>query len=571
MRNVLAATILTLSSACAGGSGAVAPLNSLDEEIDAVVADLDLAGAALAVAVGDELIYAGAAGCAHFDDAPDQPCARPLKAETNMRVASISKLAVALVAHQMTDEGLIDLDADVSAGLGRTLRHPDYPDRAITLRQLLSHTSSIRDPEQYWIPAPKTFDVLLDDPAIFAESEAGADRGPGAYFTYANLNTSIVARVLERASGMRFDELMSARLFEPLEIDAGFNWSGVSTQARRNGATLYRRENDRWAAQVDDTEMLAGSDPVFLAEPSVDRDAFLDAYQPGDNPTLFSPQGGLRASVFDLVAVLDELRAAPGAAAPVWALRSEADNGETEGGFYKAYGAGAHRLLNPRFAPGAEETDYIGHGGEAYGLRSGAWLSRAGDDDPANDVRIAYAITGGADLSSSKTDISGFAAAEVALMRLAIKAAETSATETAHAHHNDDPRPFDEKRDAGADVDAALRAASQSGKRVLLVMGGNWCHDSRGLAAKFENPVLSAVLSDAYELVWVDVGYRDRNLDIAKRFGVNELNGTPTILILSRDGTLLNAESVHDWKTADSIPIDETLAYFEAFAPGRER
>ncbi|WP_425410100.1 thioredoxin family protein [Hyphococcus sp.] len=134
------------------------------------------------------------------------------------------------------------------------------------------------------------------------------------------------------------------------------------------------------------------------------------------------------------------------------------------------------------------------------------------------------------------------------------------------SHHDDDPRPFDASRNAMMDVDAALAAAQVSGKNVLLALGGNWCHDSRGLAAKFERPELARVIADGYELVWVDVGYRDRNLDVPARYGVMELHGTPTILILSPDGALLNRDSVHDWRTADSKPYDETLVYFQRYA-----
>ncbi len=133
-------------------------------------------------------------------------------------------------------------------------------------------------------------------------------------------------------------------------------------------------------------------------------------------------------------------------------------------------------------------------------------------------------------------------------------------------HHDDNPRPFDSSRNAMMDVDAALSAARASGRNVLLVLGGNWCHDSRGLAAKFTQPELAAVLAMGYELVWVDVGHRDRNLDVARRFGVMDLRGTPTVLILSPDGALLNRDSVHDWRTADSKPYDETLDYFGRYA-----
>lgn len=140
-------------------------------------------------------------------------------------------------------------------------------------------------------------------------------------------------------------------------------------------------------------------------------------------------------------------------------------------------------------------------------------------------------------------------------------------TDNDHHKGDDDPHPFDAARDATADVDAAFLAAQASGKNVLLILGGNWCHDSRGLAEKFERPELARVIADSYERVWVDVGHRDRNLHVARRFGVPEIFGTPTVLIASPDGALLNRQSVHDWRTADSKPYDETLAYFKAYAP----
>ena len=145
---------------------------------------------------------------------------------------------------------------------------------------------------------------------------------------------------------------------------------------------------------------------------------------------------------------------------------------------------------------------------------------------------------------------------------------ETNLAE-AFEHHEDDEAtgPYDATRDAAADVEAAFEAAEESARNVLLVLGGNWCHDSRGLAEKFETPAMSPIPEANYELVYIDVGRRDRNLDIAERFGVNELKGTPTILILSPDGALLNEDSVHDWRTADSKTLAATVDYFSRFAP----
>ena len=126
-------------------------------------------------------------------------------------------------------------------------------------------------------------------------------------------------------------------------------------------------------------------------------------------------------------------------------------------------------------------------------------------------------------------------------------------------------RPYDKKAQASQAVDAALKRAGQSGKRVILVMGANWCHDSRGLAGWFEKPRFATMLRGRYELVYVDVGKRNRNIDIARRFGIEKIVGTPTVLVLSSDGELLNAETAPTWRNAASRDADDIYAYFESF------
>lgn len=110
--------------------------------------------------------------------------------------------------------------------------------------------------------------------------------------------------------------------------------------------------------------------------------------------------------------------------------------------------------------------------------------------------------------------------------------------------------------DAGADVDAALERAAQNGKRVLLVMGANWCHDSLALAGSLESERIAPLVSDRYELVYVNVGMPQKgdghNLGIARRFGLDDLPGTPNLLVLTAQGELLNAETATSWRNAAS-------------------
>lgn len=138
--------------------------------------------------------------------------------------------------------------------------------------------------------------------------------------------------------------------------------------------------------------------------------------------------------------------------------------------------------------------------------------------------------------------------------------------EPAEARHPE-ARPYDAATDATAAVDAALARAILAEKRVILVMGANWCHDSRGLAGWFAQPRFAAMLQDKYEIVYIDVGQRDRNIDIARRFGIKSIKGTPTVLVLSPQGGLLNRKSAPKWRDAASREEDDIFAYFDQFSP----
>lgn len=133
---------------------------------------------------------------------------------------------------------------------------------------------------------------------------------------------------------------------------------------------------------------------------------------------------------------------------------------------------------------------------------------------------------------------------------------------------DEDPRPFDESSDPNLDIDIAMAQAERTGKNVLLIFGGNWCHDSRGLAGKFEEPELATVIRDNFELVWVDIGFQDRNMHVLRRFGVNRIYGTPVVVILSSTGDILNGDTMHDWRAADTRSYQEAFDYFQSFAIG---
>ena len=154
------------------------------------------------------------------------------------------------------------------------------------------------------------------------------------------------------------------------------------------------------------------------------------------------------------------------------------------------------------------------------------------------------------------------------MMRTLALAAALALSACATTHGYPEATPYDESADAMAEVDAALASAALEDKRVLLVMGANWCHDSRALAGWLETPRFAALVEEHYVPVYVDAGVpqgsRPKNLEIAHRFGVEELPGTPNLFVIMPDGRLVNRDTVTSWRNAESrgedAIYDELLA-----------
>ena len=314
--------------------------------------------------------------------------AKPANERTLYRIASISKMMTTLAAMRLVEEGKLELDADVSSYLGFTLRNPYHPSRALTLRSLLTHTSSLRDDAGYAWPC----NVSLKSVLVSGEKNYGAGKmwarnaPPGEFFTYANLGWGVIGTIMERVAGERFDLLMKRLLLDPLGMHGGFNPAQFSPEDLSNLATLYRKRTTDteiwnaagpWIAQVDDYSITAPLPP-----------AGIDAYVPGANATPFSPTGGLRVSAADmgkamLMLINDgmhEGRQILKSAtlqrmfARQWTYDGKGGNGDSERGLFNCWGLGNQQFPD-RPGSGMQLVEGggfsgVGHLGEAYGLMS---------------------------------------------------------------------------------------------------------------------------------------------------------------------------------------------------------
>jgi thioredoxin 1 len=127
----------------------------------------------------------------------------------------------------------------------------------------------------------------------------------------------------------------------------------------------------------------------------------------------------------------------------------------------------------------------------------------------------------------------------VAALSLAVQAAEL---------------PYNESANAAADLQRALAAARADRNDVLVVFGANWCPDCRELD-KALNGSSHALIAGHFQVVKIDVGRFDKNLELANQYGNPIRMGIPAVVVLSADnrivysskgGELANARKMGD-------------------------
>lgn len=116
-------------------------------------------------------------------------------------------------------------------------------------------------------------------------------------------------------------------------------------------------------------------------------------------------------------------------------------------------------------------------------------------------------------------------------------------------------------------IDLQINNARERGVNAVLVFGAAWCRDSRVLETLMHDDArISTLLTDNYTVAYVDVGQHDTNLDQLARFGVDNLYGTPTILIVDPvTMQVVNRASVHDWRMAMKAAPSDVYTYFARF------
>ena len=148
----------------------------------------------------------------------------------------------------------------------------------------------------------------------------------------------------------------------------------------------------------------------------------------------------------------------------------------------------------------------------------------------------------------------------IVFLWLALLLANPALAEDNGAEHPE-ARLYDASIDATEAVNSAMARAVERGVNVIIVLGANWCHDSRAFAGWTQTGRIGGLIRDRFELVFVNVGYPQtgdgHNAHIMRRFRFAEQVGTPMVIVATPDGEVLNRETAQSWRDTASRSEDE--------------
>ncbi len=266
-KSFLAASVLLFISLSSS-----AQFSKAEEDIRKIMKDQDIVGMSLAVVKKGKIVYTNSFGQKNIE------ANTPLANNDIFRIASISKSFSATSIMQLVEAKKISLDDDFGKLVGFKIRNPNFPETVITLRMVMSHTSSINDSQGYF-----NLDVINPDknPDFAKCYNAYA---PGAGYEYCNLNYNMVGTVIERVSGERFDNYVQSHVLKPLGLYGGYN---VDSLDNSKFVTLY---------EYDAKNKKYTPSPQAYAP----RREEISKYVMGHTTPIFSPTGGMKISASDL-------------------------------------------------------------------------------------------------------------------------------------------------------------------------------------------------------------------------------------------------------------------------------
>lgn len=249
-------------------------LPELDRFFQSRIEQLGITGAAIGIVLEGEIVYLRGFGVR------DIVSKRPVDVDTPFRIGSVSKTFTALAIMRLRDAGKLSLDEPAASYLPSLAAVPlptkDSP--PITTRHLLTMTSGLPYDDLWGAVTFGYDDAELERSIARGISFAGA---PGERYRYSNLGYALLGQIVERVSGLGFEEFLAKEVFAPL----GMRSTGYVTGdvPRADMAVGYYRDGARLVAEpVESDRVFAPAGGVVTTISDLARYAAfqLSAYPP---------------------------------------------------------------------------------------------------------------------------------------------------------------------------------------------------------------------------------------------------------------------------------------------------
>ena len=221
------AFLMATSLARIGAQQAIVPADALDVFVRMRMAERPIPAVAVAVVKDSQIVRLSTYGTANLE------FGIAVTPDTRFNIASVSKSVVGVAVMRLVEDGRFGLDDTI----GQYLREIPQSWRAVTIRQLLTHTSGLPVID---VDAFSTRTRAQTVPTALAFLEGMPLESPaGTQWSYNGTNYMLLGMLVEAVANMPFDEYCRARLFAPLQIHSAI--FGDSRAVVENRATVYTR------------------------------------------------------------------------------------------------------------------------------------------------------------------------------------------------------------------------------------------------------------------------------------------------------------------------------------------
>ena len=168
---------------------------------------------------------------------------KPMEADTKIRIASLSKTVVGMVAFKLVEEGKLSLETDISEYLGVEVKHPEYADIPITLKMLLTHTSGIAD---------KGYQKSLEEIREYLKTPEAYRDKPGEVCRYSNYGFGLIGTICECVTNKSLNALAKQYFFNPIGIKASYLGGQLN---KDKVANIYNNKGEIGLSVEDSTDL----------------------------------------------------------------------------------------------------------------------------------------------------------------------------------------------------------------------------------------------------------------------------------------------------------------------------